>query len=193
MAATGADNKYRPAIYRARGGKQLVIKATATQTVFGGLAIGSGGAQSVKSGGGITIDAGGAMTAGTGSKRVYGLRTATASIALTAAESGLTVVSANVLTIITLPSATGSGKGVNFNIVLAEGALSSTAGAKTLQIRPAAADKVLGAGSAGATDSEVLVMTGANDASGVFAEVMSDGTDWQVIRYAGTWTRAAAT
>jgi len=211
MAATGADTSYRPAIYRARGGKQLVIKATATQTVFGGLAVGSGGSFAIQSGGtasidsgatgtvsgGLAVAAGGTVTYGTGSKTVRALVNATASVALAAARSGTRYLSAVVGNIFTLPAATTAGNGINFRINTASGGhfASATAGSSgvNFKLRPQAADTIYGAGVAGATDSEVVQQLATGSVVGDGLEVECDGTNWVITSRSGTYNRAAAT
>ena len=110
---------------------------------------------------------------------------------MTAAESGMLVIAkVNGLTF-TLPSATVVGKGVHYLFVLG-GAAVATSG-NSIRIRPAAADTIFGGEVSGATDSENLILTGANDDEGDHVEVTCDGADWYVTRSAGTWTRGAAT
>ena len=206
MAKTSADVTYRQGIYRTQGGNAMVVKATATQTVLGGLNIASGGNVTIAAGGKVSVAAlatqtisgvqnvaaGGALNLATGSRFKRAFRTATAAVTFTAAKSGLTLVSNVAGLVHTLPAATTAGAGVNFRVLVGESAL-ATDGAVTVKIRPNAADKILGV-VAGATDSEVLQMTGASDAIGDFVEVESNGTTgWYVIGSRGTWVHAAAT
>lgn len=184
-----ADSSYRPRVYRARGGDKMVAATGGAFSVDGGsVDVATGTA-----GGSVTVNKGGTFTVATGAKRVHPLRTATASLTMKAAESGVTVVGQAAGNIYTLPSSTTAGKGIVYRFVAGTGAL-ATSGAVGMKIRPAANDKILGGSVASMTDGDVLTLQGATDDAGDFAEVMSDGNlGWYVTAKEGTWVRTTAT
>lgn len=181
MAKSSQDNTYRGGIYRTRGeANAMVTKATATQTVFGGMNIGAGGN----------------LTLVTGSKFKRALRTATGSETLTAAQAGQTIITANIGSIFTLPAATSVGKGLSYKVVVSTGAAAATGGTFGVKIRPNAVDKIIGGSLTGATDGEVVQLTGTGTIiAGDRIEVTSDGSaGWYITDIEGTaWLRAAAT
>lgn len=176
MAATGADTSYRPGVYRERGGNAFVVKATATQTVFGGMSLKTGANWNVATGVQHT--------------RAVRLATANITIATDASDAGTWQIN-NAADIITyLPQSTGVGKGVYYKVTIATGGLSDATGAK---IRPKSNDTIFGI-VAGATDGENLLLAGATDEAGDWVELVSDGNaGWYVTSHRGGWTRINAT
>jgi hypothetical protein len=207
MAATGADTSYRPDIYRARGGKSMVVKATATMTFFGGCSIGNGGSWGITAGGSGSVGTGATMTlsgnqtvaAGaqlnftTGSRLKQALRTATSSETMTAAQSGLVVLNGAAGNIYTLPASTSVGDGIQYTFVAATAGL-ATAGAVGMKVKPQAADTIHGGSIASMTDGDVATLQGATDDAGDYLRVISDGSiGWFINGKEGTWVRTTAT
>ncbi len=207
------DTSYRTQVYRERGGARLVVATggsvsidggsigIATGTAAGTLSIAAGGNVAVAAlatvavSGNVNVAAGGQVSMATGSKRIYPVRTATQSIALSAAESGVTVLNGISEVIYTLPAVATVGKGIVYHIINTAAAVAAaTAGGVAFKMRPAAADMIVGV-VAGATDSEVINLTATADVEGDGFSVISDGSlGWYAFDIKGTsYTRAAAT
>lgn len=85
---------------------------------------------------------------------------------------------------LTLPS---TAAGLNF--IIMNGGEGDTDGEITLNVSPAAADKISGGPSGTPTDNKDLINTSGR--GGVdFLHLLGDGVDgWVVVGYSGTWTR----
>lgn len=112
------------------------------------------------------------------------VKTITANLTLTAADSGTFVVANAVDLVVTLPSATGVNKGVWFDFVVQ--APSVTTG---LTIAPQTADKVSGPAIT-ASAGKGIINSAATDALGDAVRLISDGsTGWWMHSLRGTWSR----
>lgn len=89
----------------------------------------------------------------------------------------------------TLPATTAVPVGTEFCII--NGGEGATDGTLTINVSPAAADKIQGGPSGTATDDKDLINT--NGRGGLdYLVLRSDGVDgWVVSNYNGTWTRQA--
>jgi hypothetical protein len=147
------DRSYQPGVYRKQGGTEMVVA--------------SGGALNVEEGGKFTTP----------------VTFATASVSVSAAQSGTTfVVTAPDLTM-TLPA---TAAGLRYTFVLAAAALSTGVG---ILIAPAAADAINGNGLT-STDGDKLACAAAGDREGDFAQLVGDGSDgWYIVGISGTWTK----
>lgn len=178
MAATAADSSYAPGIYRDKNGNAQVIKATATQTVFGNVQVQSGGA--------IVVSTGAAFR-----RQITFATTAAISLASDGADSGTTFINQVVKTVFTLPNATNVGQGTSYRFSVATG--SSGGSGYAMKVKPQTADTISGA-VAGPTGGENLTLASGNKALGDNVEVMRDQAgNWHVIDFKGTWTLTDAT
>lgn len=97
------------------------------------------------------------------------------------ANSIMLITAANL--VITLPSTIA---GFEITFVLTAAALSAGTG---LSISPAAADKIMGQGLAGA-DNKDIILAGSGDRSGDSVTLVGDGSDgWFITHHEGTWTQ----
>lgn len=103
---------------------------------------------------------------------------------LTAAETGITLISKAVDLVVTLPAVQS---GLTYRLVTET--LSVTTG---FSLSPAAADKIEGLGITAAVDKD-LINTGSSDAAGDFIEVIGNAAEdgWWVVGSRGTWAREA--
>lgn len=128
-----------------------------------------------------------ALVAGAGREIPTGLVenvvTKNADYPLVAGDSGKVVIVTGVDKVLTLPATVA---GLRYLIILAAAGLSAGTG---LEVRPQAADQIIGNGFTPADDKSAF-LAGAVDRAGDLLEVVGDGNlGWYITRVIGTWTR----